>query len=704
MDLARRRFLLLLSGSIAGLAVVQPAVAKAINSLQQQLLPFKSLRLPIPLPVDGLDATAQTQQYKVVQVEDRLEIPKGYNQELLVSWGDPVGEARFGYNNDYLALIPLTPEQALLTVNFEYISPLPWRQAFREVVGKNLPYSSVQAGLLPYGGKIDAYSLPKEAPLRLEIEQLAAEALRDQGLGVIRLQRLANGGWRRNPGPQDRRITGLSGLKDPSQLLRSTGPAVAVFNSANRQGYNDGLGAAIIGSFGNCAGGSTPWGTVLSAEENFQSQVPEAVYADGSSFPPASKPFQCTEQALNGLGNPFGLAGNKYGWMVELDPANPQDPGTKHTALGRFRHEAVAIRADAGKPLEVYSGCDRRGGHLYKFVSQGVVQNRKDPANSELFSAGVLHGAVFNSDGSGEWRALLPTTPVAPIAAPVLLPNSDRSKGGAELFKTAADINAYRKQFRNLADLYSEQGAILIDAHFAANAAGITGTARPEDTEIDPRNGDLLIAFTSGLPGDEGVPDQTIFKGPKGQTPWNEGWIMRLRESGNGKFNWSMVASGGKPQEGGLGFANPDNLAFDPSGALWMVTDIGTKEQNDYRNGGEFGNNACWVLPTSGPQIGQAFCFAIGPMECELTGPTPSADGRSLLLAVQHPGELHGRREQGAKEARGFELQNNAGKSFQQLRWVPLGSNWPDGSSASWPRPGVVVIRRSDGKALLSPY
>ena len=111
--------------------------------------------------------------------------------------------------------------------------------------------------------------LPKEAPLRLEIEQLAAEALSDQGLGVIRLQRLANGGWRRNPGPQDRRITGLAGLKDPSQLLRSTGPAVAVFNSANRQGYNDGLGAAIIGSFGNCAGGTTPWGTVLSAEEKF---------------------------------------------------------------------------------------------------------------------------------------------------------------------------------------------------------------------------------------------------------------------------------------------------------------------------------------------------------------------------------------------------------------------------------------------------
>ena len=702
MNLARREFLLLLGGTAAGLAFNQAGIAKpAVAALANKPLAFKPLRTPLPLPTDGLSAAEQLLQYRVVTINDRLEIPEGYSQELLASWGDPVGNSRFGYNNDYLALTPLSPEQALLTVNFEYISPLPWRQAFTEVLAEKLPYSSVVAGLEPHGGKINAWGLPAADPLRLEIEKLAQQALIDQGLGVIQLQRLSNGGWRRNPGRLDRRITGLAGLKEPSQRLRSTGPAVAVFKSSNRQGFNDGLGEAIIGTFANCAGGTTPWGTVLSAEENFQSQVPEAVYADGSSFPPSAKPFQCTQQSLYGLGNPFGLAGNKYGWMVELDPANPNDPGTKHTALGRFRHEAVAIRADAGKPLEVYSGCDRRGGHIYKFVSNGLVQNPKDPANSELFHAGVLHGAVFNPNGSGEWRPLLPTTAVAPIAAPVLVPHANRKQGGAQLLKQSSEISAYSNQYRNLGDLYSELGAILIDAHLAANAAGITGTARPEDTDIDPRNGDLLIAFTSGLPGDEGVPDQSIFKGPKGQTPWNGGWIMRLRESGGGKFKWSMVATGGTPQEGGLGFANPDNLAFDPSGALWMVTDIGTKEQNDYRSGGEYGNNACWVLPTGGSQAGKAFCFAIGPMESELTGPCPSADGRSLLLSVQHPGELNGRRQRGAKEARGFELQNNAGKSFKQLRWVPLGSNWPQGSSDAWPRPGVVVIRRNDGAPLL---
>ena len=178
---------------------------------------------------------------------------------------------------------------------------------------------------------------------------------------------------------------------------------------------------------------------------------------------------------------------------------------------------------------------------------------------------------------------------------------------------------------------------------------------------------------------------------------------MRLSETGNGRFRWRMVATGGEPRDGGLGFANPDNLALDPSGALWMVTDVGTGELNGERNGGAFGNNSCWVLPTGGPQAGQAFCFATGPMESELTGPELSPDGRSLFLAVQHPGELHGVRRQGAEEARSFELQDRSGQGFNQLRWVPLGSNWPDGTANAWPRPGVVAIRRDNGKPLLAP-
>jgi secreted PhoX family phosphatase len=231
--------------------------------------------------------------------------------------------------------------------------------------------------------------------------------------------------------------------------------------------------------------------------------VVEPVYADGSSPAPATQPFRYDGRRLGGLGNPFGLAGNKYGWMVEIDPRRPDQPAVKHSWLGRFRHEAVAVRAVRGHPLIVYSGCDRHGGHLYRFVIDGVIENPLDPA-------------------------------------------------------------------------------------------------------IDPTSGDLLIAFTAGGGNEDGRADPTIFRGPEGQPTWPYGWIMRLSDGDPhgmaaaagvaDPFRWRMVATGGAPWEGGLGFSNPDNLTVDRSGAIWMVTDRSSSSTDlDL-----FGNNSCWVLPALG--------------------------------------------------------------------------------------------------------
>ena len=65
----------------------------------------------------------------------------------------------------------------------------------------------------------------------------------------------------------------------------------------------------------------------------------------------------------------------------------------------------------------------------------------------------------------------------------------------------------------------------------------------------------------------------------------------------------------------------------------------------------------------------------------------------------QHTGERHGKREENAEEARSFQLKLTNGEPLEQLRWVPLGSNWPNGGL---PKPGVVVIQRRNGQALLS--
>ena len=181
------------------------------------------------------------------------------------------------------------------------------------------------------------------------------------------------------------------------------------------------------------------------------------------------------------------------------------------------------------------------------------------------------------------------------------------------------------------------QGAILIDAHLAASAIGATPTARPEDTKIGPISGELLIAFTSGSPGGKGGADPAVFRGPQGQSSWGHGWVMRLTERGDRGFRWTMAVTGGEPWAGGLGLTNPDNLALDQQGNLWIVTDRSMKSAA----GDVFGNNSCWWVPRDG---GSALCFATGPMECELTGVCLDQEESSLLLAAQHPGEVHGAR------------------------------------------------------------
>ncbi|MBD2101457.1 PhoX family phosphatase [Leptolyngbya sp. FACHB-261] len=742
MTLKRRHFLMFL-GAGAGSAALgplyrpnqpfsMPFTPEAATAATPGALTFSPIKGPMPLATDGVSQEKQTETYTNYEVKDDLVLPEGFTYNVIAAWGDKVGDSRFGYNNDYVSVIETGNGQGYLWANFEYISSVSWTQSFQQVIGKSLPFDEVKAAI-PKDEKgelqgIDAFALPDSNPLKQKIRQISIEALRDQGGGVIGVQKNRDGSWTRKPGVADRRITGISGLED-NRYLRTTGPSAAVFRKAQVQGYTDRLGDRIIGSFGNCSGGTTPWGTVLSAEENFQSQVAEPVHADGSSFPPSTRKFNIDAEEVGGQGNVLGLAGNKYGWIVEVDPANPRDYGTKHTWLGRFRHEAVGIRAETGKRVAFYSGCDRRGGHLYKFVSQEAVRNVADKSNSRLLERGMLYVAKFNANGTGRWIPLQATTPVDPTlpstieGGMITLPK--RPDGGFDKVKEDGKVQEFKQQFKTLGDLYSGnnaqevQGAILIDAHYAANAAGATCTARPEDTDL-AADGSLYITFTSGAASSsDGGPEKAIFKGPDGSTAYEYGFITHLIEEGNDpaamNFRWRHFSLGGEPAEGGMGFANPDNLLLDKAGNIWMVTDMSSDKHNRAvpsrvdKEGkpvsqsnlrGLFGNNSIWFIPTSGASAGQAYLFGYGPTDSETTGPFFSRDEQTLFLAVQHPGEVGGIRKDMADETRQYAMRTVDGKEFMQTRKVPIGSNWPAKQANLPPRPAVVAIRKTNGGKL----
>ena len=747
MTINRREFLLFL-GASAGTVALNSCQQKAFMSFGDSVsatntsanieagINFKPIKGPMPL--SGSSTVAQTgqliqistassqqqiQAYSTYEVADDLILPEDFTYDIIAAWGDKVGDSRFGYNNDYLSFVETGKDQGFLTVNFEYISAKPWIQTYQKVIGKSLPFAQLATAIKPAGKDgINAFALADKDPTKKMVGEVSKEALIDLGMGVISIRRNPDGKWERTNSKADRRITGISGLED-GRYLKSTGPAVAIFNKKG-QGYHDKLGDKIIGTFSNCAGGTTPWGTVFSAEENTQSFVPEPVFADGTSFDPSQKIFYIDAEEIGGLGNVFGLAGNKYGWMVEVDPANPNDYGTKHTWLGRYRHEAVGIRVVAGKPLAFYSGGDRRSGHLYKFVSKNVVKNPKDKANSQLLTDGMLYAAKFNADGTGSWIALKADTLVNPdlpsIHAGGIINLPKRPEGGIFKLDKDTDVVSFKQQFKTLGDLYEgtahqKQGAILIDAHYAASAVGATCTARPEDTEIAP-DGSLYITFTSGAASDsDGGPDLRIFQGKDGKA-YEYGWIMRLIEDSNEpsamSFQWKMFATGGEPAEGGLGFANPDNLMIDKSGNIWMVSDMSSDKLNSAVPAGRvgkdgkpisqsnlrglYGNNAIWFLPASGPKMGEAFLFGIGPMDCETTGPFFTEDEKTLFLAIQHPGEVNGTRQDMAFESRQLAMKTTDGQEFMQTRKVPIGSNWPLNKPNDPPKPAVVAIRRLD--------
>ena len=781
MSRLTRRKLLMFFGCSTAATVLSPKINflgsnSGVAQAQTGGLSFTPLKLAHPLEIyekyssfvplgtrgegttleAGVDVALQSYQYF-----DDVVVPPEYERYVIVSWGDrvfPDSEEYFGYNADYVSFIPVNgnPDDGYLWTNHEYVS---------------YPMSP----LLARSDDLEGFPTTDKLVLGLDLSQSSISTLGEfgynQGGSIVRIKKGSNGQYATVADSANRRIHLLSGLginskrSDDYQRVTSwgtasyqtgdknfligTGPAaVEVFPLSS-----DGLGNKIIGTAFNCSGGTTPWGTVLTAEENFQGSVTEAVSPNGTQ----------TGYKEEGIGVTFGLVGEKYGWMVEVSPADPSFQNKKHTALGRFRHENIAFRVEAGQPLAAYMGDDRRGGHTWKFVSDGIVSNPTDPSNSRLFNSGTLYAARLNPDGSGQWIPLLPATPTNPLSPRELaeaelnvfgkaqrdgrirLPQRLGIAGGEEngghfIVDLTNESALSDYQGKTLADFYDSQGAILVDAFLAANLVGATPTARPEDLEVHPGDGTVFIAYTDGGPGGDGYPDSRVFVVSKYSADVNAaqpfGGIYRIIET-NGDvtsttFTWSAFEQSGEDGAvNGPGFANVDNLEIDTLGNIWGVTDMSTSSHNGFNTGaagevkeidhtqtgsvgnlrGTFGNNWLFYIPVVGENAGMVVPFAYGPPRCEITGPyfirNSSGVNETLLLAVQHPGESCPIGDQ-VKLGRNIEMLNLDGTLFTQQRSVPRGSNWPSnigyvGEPGGFfngllpPRPSVIGVIRRDG-------
>jgi uncharacterized protein len=593
---------------------------------------------------------------------DAVVLPQDYDHTVTIRWGDPVvpGAApldeanqtgasqagQFGYNCDFVGFVPFAgpgprtrpgnSDRGVLTVNHEYtIAPL------------------------MFPDYVDG------APTR---DQVEAE-IQAHGASVIEVVRQRRGGYTYLPdSPFNRRITGTT----PMVL---TGPAAG---DTRLQTSADPTGTKVLGTLNNCAGGVTPWGTILSGEENFnQYFANRAAVPDPDTRAAHARyglPAGASRRRWEQFDDRFDLAQEpneafRFGWVVEIDPEDPTSVPRKHTALGRFKHEAATVHVAPDGRVVAYSGDDERFDYVYKFISRDRFVEGDKAHNMTLLEEGDLYVARFTGDSPAPELERYNSPPTLGQ-----LPEDGEFDGTGEWLPLVVDGESRVPGF--------SVAEVLILTRLAADAVGATKMDRPEDVERNPVNGRVYMAMTNNTqrgrgtnPRDPGIDEANPRRVDEdGTLTGNKyGHVVELEEAGGDgtalTFSWRLFLVCGDPSDpttyfGGFPAAEvspiaaPDNIAFDGSGNLWISTDgqQGTLGKAD----------AFHAIAVQGPERGRVRQFLSLPAGSEACGPEFTPDDRGLFCAVQHPGDLG------------------------------LASNWPDGGDAT-PRPSVISIYKATG-------
>ena len=588
-----------------------------------------------------------------VATEDRVVVPAGYKAEILVPAGTPITGTmpswslansaaeqamQIGAHHDGMTFFPIgdSSGDGLLAINHEYIEPRFLHAAAqgKELNGERMP--------MPDGTR--------------PVDEVQKE-INAHGVSIVRIARGTGGRWDVVADPRNRRITAAT-------PIAIAGPARGHALLRTRHSPD---GTQTRGTLNNCANGVTPWGTYLTCEENWAGYFRNTDRADGQSkLPreharygvPSSEARYNWDQAAGGADafirfnasatgtdatQDYRNEPNGFGWVVEIDPANPASVPVKRTALGRFAHEGVVFApVREGHPLVAYAGDDSQFEYIYKFVS--AQPYRAATANGALLDDGTLYVARFNADGSGSWLPL--------------------RHGHGKL--TAAGG-------------FADQGEVLVNTRLAADALGATKMDRPEWGAIDPRDGRVYFTLTNNARRTDAQLD-----GPNPRARNEFGQIVRWREAADDHaatgFAWDLFLLAGPADNSGVAGAGPlgadsllacpDGLWFDPDGRMWIQTDIG---ENQMQRGAlaPFGNNA---MLCANPATGEIRRFLTGPIGQEITGIALTPDQRTMFVNIQHPG---------------------ATTTAQDFAAGRPNSRWPDGGPL--PRSATVVITRNDG-------